>query len=140
MRKPWKMGPLRNIHGLPMPSPLCLPDSHHQILNSQVVVRVCACVHTYVRAWFLRSTCVGRQVGRRRGRERGRGRRPRASSPPASERPAFAHEREAAWPFDPDPMLCLVQGIFKFSFILLSGFPPHLPSQSQVSGLLGPSH
>ena len=48
-------------------------------------------------------------------------------------------EAEAAWPFDRDPMLCLVQGIFKFSFILLSGFPPHLPSPSQVSRLLGPS-
>ena len=80
-------------------------------------------------------TCACVYAGRARERGQGQG----LSLPQRRASSSRTQEAEAAWPFDRDPMLCLVQGIFKFSFILLSGFPPHLPSLSQVSRLLGPS-
>lgn len=132
----WQMGPLQGNKQavnafFPLP-PRLLKSIVRSFLNSQIVVqeeeeerdreRECVCM-------FL---CV------RDAKETGRETKAREPiSPPASEHPARAHRTKVAWSFDRYPMLCLVQGIFKFSFIFIEQLPSPPPISESGLRIIG---
>ena len=149
LRKPWKMGPLQVCMYVAcqsfLPSAFLALGIHHQIFPKQsggsprsVWTPVCVRARVYTRLPVcLCAVCKYACLHWQAGGDGGRGpRRLRLRSPP-SEPPAPAQEDEAAWPFDQDPMLCLVQGLFLILFHFIEPLPsppPILESGLRIIG------